>query len=102
MFRLNSLRLRGSPLPQQGEEEGGDSSEITRRAGLANPSPPAFAPLRRGMQSSPLLRGERREKLRRRNGRSFWVSKAFHIITNLRAVAPTFIAALLVAAGHAG
>ena len=90
MFTLNALRAFGGPLPKQGEGEGEGSSQATRCAGFANPSP----------QSSPLRRGERREELHRRNSRRFWASKAFHLTTNLRA-APTFIAALLIAAASA-
>ena len=54
MFTLNALRAFGVPLLKQGE--GGEgSSETPECAENGNPSP----------QSSPLLQGERREKLRR-------------------------------------
>src|SRR5258708_3703803 len=92
MFRLNSLRVGGSPLPQQREGEG--SSETTRRTGFANPSP----------QSSPLLQGERREKLRWTWGGSVGSprrsNRGFQLATNLSA-AGLWIAALLIAAASA-
>src|SRR6478672_1788719 len=92
MFTLNALRAFGVPLPKQGEGEGEGSSETAERAEYENPSP----------QSSPLLRGERREKLRRWrsvSGPDRGRKRRFHFTKNARAQAVS-IAALLVA-GHA-
>jgi cell wall-associated NlpC family hydrolase len=76
--------------PSTGRGEGEDSSETTRCAGFANPSP----------QSSPLLRGERREKLRRTWSGSVGSprrsKRSFRLATNLSA-AGVWIAALLIA-----
>jgi poly-gamma-glutamate capsule biosynthesis protein CapA/YwtB (metallophosphatase superfamily) len=93
MFTLNTLRAFGVPLPKQGEGEGEGSLKTRKRAEFGNPSP----------QSSPLLQGERREKLRRRwsvsgpNGRR---KCRFHLTRNARAHG-LWVAALLVAAASA-
>jgi len=48
-----------SPLPWQGRGQG-EGFRRTSSDAVNNSSPPAFAPLRRGKQSSPLREGERR------------------------------------------
>ena len=53
--RLGRLALR------KGEGEG-EGFFVQTHVLRSNPSPPAFAALRRGRQSSPLVQGERRER----------------------------------------
>src|SRR6266436_6740734 len=104
MFRLNALHACRSPLPREGEGEGEGSSNTTEARQFENPSP----------QSSPLLRGERREEPcrlsreshqseRRETRRPFRIPKASRLASNLRAtglcIATQLIAAKLAAAG---
>ena len=88
---MNSLRIGGSPLPRQGEGESEGSSQTKQHGRFANPSP----------QSSPLLRGERRERPRwpwsGSVGSARSSKRRFHLATNLWA-ARFWIAALLLAA----
>ena len=96
MFSSNALHACRSPLPREGEGEG--SSNITEAREFENPSP----------QSSPLLRGERREEPcrlsreshqseRRGTRRPFRIPKASRLASNLRA-AGLCIATQLIAA----
>jgi len=86
MSKLHAAFDSGSPLPGQGEGEGEGRAATRERTEFRNPSPPAFATLRRGRQPSP-LRGERQEKLR-------LVRCVSQLARNI------WIAALLLAAGH--
>ncbi len=89
MLSFPAPRACRSPLPRQGEGEGeGRATATTERTQFRGPSPPAYAKLRRGRQSSPLLQGERRQQLRRLSDIS-------------QLVWSTCVAVLLVAAVHA-
>ena len=81
MSELHGRYDRGSPLPVQGEREGEGSSRTMKCAECPNPSP----------KSSPLLRGERREELRRLTKRRWaaeiWIVALLSAMSRLTTVA---------------